>query len=181
MAKRRWTLKQILVQMKKYRNPKDFRSRIRTVNDFRVEAAPGIKAIAYVGRVKGNSVPFHNVRIQFFKIDFSEKKKEGYRAVQVRNKVLYYKIPDLKKNPVKLKSSSLSFRFEYEKQLFDRGALVGNWRRYKRKTPPPTRPARPKNPNPIGHDFVNPDNIPGIDITLHSFLVYLEKRKLVIK
>jgi DNA gyrase subunit B len=45
------------------------------------------------------------------------------------------------------------FRFSFEKQLYDKDSLIGNWRRYKRKTPPSVRPAKPKNPNPIGHDF----------------------------
>jgi len=59
-----------------------------------------------------------------------------------------------------------SYRFEYEYQNALSGRLkrvnIGSPRKYQRKTPPSIRPANPKNPNPLGHDFVNPGNRHGI-------------------
>lgn len=169
--------------MKRYRNPAEYRSRVRRVLSINTEAAVGVKSVAYVARVSSNSQPFHTVRIHFYNVEFVKEVPDGkendYIPIGVKGALWYYKIPSMRSNPVRLFSTSDSYRFEYMKQNYDIRVNVGNWKRYKRITPPSKRPARPKNPNPVGKDFVNPKNIPGYDITIYSLIRFLLRNKLL--
>lgn len=178
MATRRWTLRTIRTQMKKFRDPNEYKGRERGVRSLEIQAAPGVNSIVFISRVEGNSVPYHTVRVQFYEIEFTKeapKDPKFWREVDVRGIKWWFKIPHVNDNPVKLYSTSMSYRFEFMKPNYDRKANIGNWARYKRKTPPPTRPARPKNPNPAGRDFVNPGGFPGYDVTIFSVINYLIK------
>ena len=76
----------------------------------------------------------------------------------------YFKIPSIDKEDCKVMCSCPSFRHEFAFQDAAKNALVGgtSWARYSRVTPPKRRPKSPKNPNPEGRDFRNPENIPGL-------------------
>lgn len=168
--------------MKKFRDPKVYNGRERRIQSVETQTAVGTKGLTYAIKVQGNSVPSHSVRIQFNGIEFTDKQPDNFELwipVRVGSKLMYYKTPHVNEHPVKVWSSSLSYRFEFQKQNYDNKINIGNWKRYKRKTPPKQRPAKPKNPNPEGYDFKNPDNIIGWDITVDSAIKFLIRNKLL--
>lgn len=179
---RRWTLRSIRNQMKKFRDPRAYAGKERKILGLDIEASVGVGSIVFNARVAGNSVPFHSVRVQFYSVEFREDDPGNYALwvpVKSGSKTVFFKVPHVNENPVKLYSTSQSYRFEFQKQNYDRRANIGNWKRYQRKTPPPVRPARPKNPNKYGNDFKNPGNHPGYDITIHSVIAYLIRKNLI--
>lgn len=153
---------------------------------------PGLKAVTFSGNIKSETDPTDMYRntIQFFDVEYSDK--DFSSAIKVKTEkdmvlpdgikegtTMFMRVPTVRGNGVRMKCSCPDFRFFFEKQLFDKNGLIGNWRRYKRKTPPTVRPANPKNPNPVGHDFKNPDNYLGMCKHLYSLLVYLKNEGLV--
>lgn len=134
------------------------------------------KSISYKAIVYGETNNYQ-VHVQFFKVMYSETPKTGYEKIEVdssgsnsgKKTTLYYKVPTVRDNPVHLKCSDPDFRFRFEKPLYDQGGLIGNWRRYQRKTPPP----------PVGYPYANPDNHLGFCKHLWSFFDELKKKKLL--
>lgn len=90
----------------------------------------GTNSIRYIGVVQGNSAKYR-VQVQFFDVEFSDKKTILHTIpAKVGGKIYWHKKPTFADNPVKLKSTDPDFRFRFEKELFDKKALIGNWRRY---------------------------------------------------
>lgn len=188
-------LKDIKKDLKQYRSDKPRGYSDLKVIDFKVskpldaidiKASVGVKQITYIGAVRSEMTnpesPDHQdiykVSVRFGDIVFHpEKMNKTDTAIIVNDKTYFYEVPSVGKNKVSLKCQCQNFRFDYEWQLYQDKALIGNWRRYKRLTPPAVRPANPTNPNPIGHDFVNPDNYLGYCKHIHNFLKVLAHPK----
>lgn len=126
------------------------------------------KSVSYKAVVTGETNNYQ-VNVQFFKVFYSDDKKDGYLPVDVDDKKLYYRPPTVRSNPVHLKCSCPDFRFRFEKELYDAGGLVGNWRRYTRKTPPP----------PVGYPYANPEHYLGFCKHTWSVLDHLKSKGLV--
>lgn len=149
----------------------------REVVDLETTALPGARAVRYRATVNGDGDQY-STYVQFFNVSFnSARGGANTELVNVSGATSYHAKPSIARNPVTLKCSCQDFRFNFEKQLFDVQSLIGNWRRYKRRTPPPTRPDQPKNPNPIGHDFVNPDDYLGYCKHVRSLLLTLKRTR----
>jgi hypothetical protein len=113
------------------------------------QASPGIKAVMYKGTVQGEDLEYP-VYIQFKGVEFTEEEKPGSIPFEATDrtggsKMAFYTVPELNKNPVSLKCQCFDFRFMWEKPLYDKKSLIGQFRRYVRKTT--TYP--PKNPEGI--------------------------------
>lgn len=153
---------------------------------------PGIKAVTFQGNIKSEEDPtdMYRTTIQFFDVEYKKTDFKDAIKVEVEKgmilpdgykeaKTLFMKVPTVRGSGVRMKCACPDFRFNFEKQLYDKNGLIGNWRKYKRKTPPNVRPGNPKNPNPIGADFKNPDNYLGMCKHLYSLLVHLKNEGLV--
>ena len=137
----------IVQEMKKLRDPGKYPN--YETRTFATQASPGIKSVMYKGTIQGegNENP---VYIQFRDVEFSEEEQAGYIPYEdtdtTGNKGLkFYKTPELDKNNVALKCMCTDFRFMWEHPLFVKKSLVGQFRKYVRKTT--TYP--PKNPQGI--------------------------------
>lgn len=165
-----------------YKNPdreNTYRERI-TILSVDTSVAVGVKTLQFQAVVKPNSKLVkgnYTTTIRFFDVKGSEvQTNTNHDSIEQDGKTYYYQTPSVKKNPVQIKCSCSSYRFEFEYQNYQVGALIGNWRRYKRKTPPAQRPANPKNPNPIGADFVNPADLQGYCKHLNALIKLLYKQ-----
>lgn len=126
------------------------------------------KSVSYKAIVRGETDNYM-VHVQFFNVIFSKDKKPDYVPVKVDDELWYYRVPTIRSNPVHIKCSDPDFRFRFEKELYDNSGLVGNWRRYTRKTPPP----------PAGRPYVNPEHWMGFCKHIWSFLLYLQNAGLL--
>lgn len=172
-------LKNMKNELKKFRPdaPKSY-PKLR-VTKIESTAAFGIKSVTYKSIVKSEeSSKKYITFVRFFDVDFSDKKDEKHQIPsKVRNILKYYGPHKVNKNRVQVKCSCEDFRFAFEYQNSLESALIGRFRKYKRKTPPPTRPSNPTNPNPLGKDFVNPDNHQGYCKHIHSLLLALKNNE----
>jgi len=134
-----------------------------------MKAGIGVKSLTFIGTVTGNSDTY-KVAIKFFDVKFSDEKLKGYREVKAHGKVRYFEIPNININRFQWKSEDSNFRFMWEKPLFDNQLLIGNWRRYVRKTPPPSKG---------GYPFKNPDGIIGYSYPIHNMLRKLATLRLI--
>lgn len=160
-----------------------------SISKLKTIASIGIKSITFQGvsrstnpdRKRGDPINYI-VFIQFFGVEFSDKKtKEFSVKSKTRAGVAVFHRPlSVRKHKVSIKSTDPDFRFNFEKQLFDKAALIGNWRRYIRQTPPKKRPKRPTNPNPIGVDFKNPSNFLGFSKHVWALLIKLRSKGWVV-
>lgn len=155
--------------------------KLSLVGEIDIIPEPGLGAVSFAANIKSETDPsdFYRVRIRFLDVKFYNGKQANTVEVEYRGEKKYMLVPAVRVNDTQQKCACFDFRFNFEKQLYDKQALIGNWRRYKRKTPPSVRPAKPKNPNPIGHDFKNPDNYKGFCKHLWSLLNILKDKGLV--
>jgi hypothetical protein len=181
------TIKGAKSGLKKFRpgKPKEFK-KLKVLDDVAIRARPGNDSVTYSANVESEgtsdqSKDFYKTSIQFFGVEFGKRKstKHSVPAKDPNGKLIFHSIPSTVTNRVALKCSCDDFRFAFEKQLFDDKSLIGSFRKYKRKTPPGTRPQNPKNPNPVGHDFVNPDNLLGFCKHVNSLMRALNKSKFI--
>ena len=158
------------------RNPNRYER--HTVTNLETSPSPGTNTVRFKGIVHGKTGNYIT-QVQFFNVDFAEEKdKEHSELVSVDGKPVFHMKPRINTNPVFMKFSCDDFRFTWEYPAALKGALVGNWRRYTRKTPPiPHRPKNAKNPNPIGVDFKNPENFLGYCKHINSLLYVLRDAK----
>ena len=120
----------------------------------------GVKSLLYKSVIEGETDDYLTT-VRFFNIEINETKtKQFTEIVKVGDKIKYFKSPGVRSNPVMLKCSCPDFRFRWEKPLFDNKGLIGNWRKYERKTPPP----------PIGWPYANPDDLVGFCKHIWSLL-----------
>jgi len=144
--------------MLRYRNPdREYKEKSKILS-LDSTGSPGLKTLQFqaVVQAKSKGESNYTTTIRFFDVPLSkEKKNTQHKEVEINDITHYHPIPSLKRNPCQIKCTCKSFRFEFEKQNYDAGGLIGNWRRYQRKTPPRKRPSSAKNPNKDGHDFVN--------------------------
>lgn len=136
---------------------------------FNSRISPGIKSLYFKIVVKGEvnedrPEQQYLTQVQFFKVEFSDEYKRGYTETEINGKPIYFKPPTVSTSEVKLKCQCQDFRFYWEKELYDNKSLIGNWRRYVRKTPPP----------PEGRPYVNPDELVGYCKHIHNFLEHLK-------
>lgn len=173
-------LKQIRNQLKQYRPGAPRSYPLQRVSKLESRAAPGINSVTYKAVVKGSGTRDYITFVQFFDVEFKENKdKKFFIPVSVGENLKFHSKHSVAKNRVSLKCSCDDFRFRFEKQLFDEKALIGRFRKYVRKTPPPVRPANAKNPNPIGKDFENPDDYLGFCKHIWSLLNALKGSDIV--
>ena len=168
--------------MKKYRDPDSYKT--QKILSMDKSLSPGTNMVQWKAVVKGQTPGKKYVAIvQFFDVSFVGNKRKGF--IQAGDE-LWYKSLKIKANPAKIKCSCPDFRFSFEKQNFDAKGLVGNWRRYTRKTAPKKRPTGAKNPNPDGKDFVNapgigndiqPGGQPGYCKHIHSLFQALKNKR----
>lgn len=145
------------------------------VSKLEISALIGIKSLTYKGIVNSENPKERDsknkkltVFIQFFNIEFKDKEDEEYNlSVMVKGKKWWYKLPKLSVNSVKLKCSCFDFRFKFEKELQDKKGLIGRFRKYKRKTPPP----------PVGRGFANPTHVLGFCKHMWTFTWFLKRTK----
>lgn len=146
----------------------------------------GLNSVAHSCTVKGETNEY-DVRIEFFGIKFEKQDKEmtidklkkmyktGKRKKDIKipclvgNTTYLYSVPIFGKNKVKVKCSCPDYRFRFEKSNFDSKANVGNWRKYKRVTPPP----------PEGRPYANQLGYLGFCKHIYSFLKWLEQENLI--
>jgi len=169
------------------RSPADYPRNLK-VKELELTAMLGVKTLTFKGVVKSEfpqerakqkidvrgkmvKAPLsYMVHIQFHNVDFQEEKDaEHEEAVKVGSKTVYFRRPRVGVNPLKLKCTCQDFRFNWEKELFDNKALIGSWRKYKRKTPPP----------PEGFPYANPFEYMGFCKHINSFLFHLRREELI--
>lgn len=157
----------IVQEMKKLRDPGKYA--VYDTTTFATQASPGIKTVMYKGTIQGvdNEYP---VYIQFRKVDFSAEEKPGYVPFEETDKtggkgLKFYEVPDLNRNDCALKCMCTDFRFMWEHPLFVKKSLIGQFRRYVRKTT--TYPPK------------NPQGILGMCKHIWSFVNALKEAKLV--
>jgi len=161
-----------------YRDPDQAYKKLRKLLSLKLTAYVTNKSLEFFATFASGSRKgvTHETVIQFFELNISlEKLNKQHVSIDQDGKTYYHAIPSIKVNPARISCTCEDFRFSFEKQNYDSGGLIGDWRRYKRKTPPKVRPANAKNPNPIGRDFVNAkpdggDNVTGYCVHLHSLL-----------
>lgn len=170
----------VLKELKQFRKgaPNKYNNKLK-VTKFEEANAAGINSVTFRGIVTGEFVrqdedggrakrQKYRVAVQFFEVKFSKAKSKFFSIPAKIGKALQFRqVPNLKENTVKLKCSCPDFRFRFEKELFDNKGLIGRFRKYTRKTPPP----------PEGHPFANPDELMGYCKHVHSFLVRLKDNK----
>ena len=104
----------------------------------------------------------YRTRIRFEGVEFGDKKDDQFTIpAKVGSKLKFHEPLDTNKHKVSLKCNCQNFRHEYATQLAKKSSLIGAAPKYNRLTRPFKRPGKPSNPNPFGHDFVNPDNLLG--------------------
>lgn len=147
---------------------KYFRDTSKVANDvqvlgLRIEGWVGTKNLLFRAIMKGKSASSYITMIMFNGIEFVEKKdKDHTLPVAIDGKMYYAQVPDLWKNTIRFKDTCPDFRFRFEKELYDVGAMIGNWRRYT-KVPGSTRGP------------VNPDNRLGYCKHIFSLLTQLKR------
>lgn len=147
---------------------RQFNRNLRTYNPLmaklhNVEAKVEEKTIMFEGTVKSeSSKQTYEPKIRFHEIDF-QATKDALHPMEVfyNNKTYYAETPSLSTHPVSVSGTCSDFRFTFQKQLFDAGALIGKWDTYQRKTI--DRPQR------------NPRNRLGICKHLGSFFHHLQR------
>jgi len=142
------------------RNPEAYPVLRVVKRSFEVQPQPGMNLIRYRIIVRGETDNYL-VYVWFYNVKFTDEptSADDERTV-IKRKVFYYKRPSLRENPVRLKCECDDFRFRFEKELYDNGALIGSYRRYTRKTKPP----------PIGRPYANPKHVMGYCKHIKSFL-----------
>jgi hypothetical protein len=135
----------------------------------------------------GNPAKEYKVSVIFDKMDFKDEKTSTHtKSVKALGKdsLVWYK-PPTPTSSVKMRCTCPDFRHSFSHQLADAGSLaVGKPTGYFRVTPAINgpkdkdktfeRPNRPKNPNPFGHDFVNPKDEVGFCKHIFRFLQVLK-------
>ena len=81
------------------------------------------------------------VIVQLRNVQYSDDKKEGWKAARLPDKLIYYKPLSFLDDPVGLKCECEQFRFMFEWYLNQKGALIGGPRHYQHKhMRPPVNP-----------------------------------------
>lgn len=136
----------------------------------RIILARGVKTVYYNASVVGQSGKTYNQTIAF-STDVSDTPKKGYVRYRGKDmkKEVYYRIPSLSKDKIRVTCTCPDnlFRFSYPLSL--KKALIGKWHRYKRKTPLP----------PKGRPSVNPKNRIGFCKHIYAFINTLKDKGMV--
>jgi len=169
----------VLRELKRFRKgaPGKYPSKLK-LSKFEESNARGINSVTFRGVVTGEEAreaggggkrkQKYRVAVQFFEVKFSESKSKFFSVpARIQGNLFYRQVPDLKENSVKMKCSCPDFRFRFEKELFDNKGLIGRFRKYTRKTPPP----------PEGFPYANPEELMGYCKHIHSFLTRLKNTK----
>lgn len=154
------------------RLPRDPNKYIRslTANRLETRVAPGVKTVTFKANMEGEEDGPYVTQIRFFGIeDFSAEPKPGFVKAPFGSEVIYFRKPRISENPVALKCSCDDFRFVWEFPLSQKNSLIGSFRRYVRKTPPP----------PVGLPFRNPADHPGFCKHVWNLVGGLKEKKLI--
>ena len=168
----------VLRELKQFRSGAPGKYTKLPVKKIESVARPGINSLTVRSVVTGEFIREkangskgkrkYRTSVQFFELQFSETKSKFFSVpAKVGGKLMYHQVPNLKENSVKLKCECEDFRFRFEKELFDNKGLIGRFRKYVRKTPPP----------PEGHPFANPEELMGYCKHVHSLLTSLKNAK----
>ena len=99
-------------------------------SSFTIRYAKGTNSINYIAIIQGESSKYR-VQVNFYNVEYQEEQDITHdMPARVNRKLYWYKKPNFRDNPIKLKSTDPDFRFRFEKELYDKNALIGNWRRY---------------------------------------------------
>jgi hypothetical protein len=159
--------KVLKTDMKKFPRKISDYSRLQ-VRSLEIQPAPGINVLSFVGMVRSETTPSnaYKTQIRFFDVEWSKTRTTRMdQPVPVGDNqtIWYHRIPNTRYNPIAIKCQCDDFRFRWEKQNHDAGSMIGNWRRYTRKTPPP----------PVGLPYVNPDDLLGYCKHIHNLFMAL--------
>jgi hypothetical protein len=148
------TIPQIISDMSPFRDPNKLNSEV-PVYTGAIRETPfiGTKGMQYraemksmgVGKKKLTDAPLsYLVYVYFQGVDYKEERDAKHKfPVDVLGKLYWYSPIDINTSTVRVKCSDPDFRYRFEKELYDVGALIGNWRRYK---PVPNSGRPPANP-----------------------------------
>lgn len=143
------------------------------------------KKYSYDG--KAPPAPKYKVSLNFqdviFSKDKTEKAPQSAKIIGL-DKLIFFELPNARTAKISLTCSCPDHRHSFSWPLAKEGALIGNKMKYTRVTPARkgdpddpksyVRPTNPKNPNPYGKDFVNPDNEMGYCKHVFSVLKFLK-------
>ena len=165
------TVQDILDDMPNLRDPSVYGG--YTVEDFEKKLFPGTNSITYTCIVVGSTGDYKNT-IQLFDLDFERQKgdededEDWIEGQTTGGRKFFHSIPSFdSRAKFKCQCQDFRFKWEYPLALSKNGSLIGAYRKYKRKTPPP----------PKGYPYANPDNIVGVCKHLFNFLRFLQDRK----
>lgn len=162
-------LKDVKRELRQFRKGAPTKYPIYRVTSLTTVGSEVTKSVSHKAVVSGETNNYQ-LNVQFFKVFYSDTKKDdNYLPVQADGERAFFRVPTVRNNPVHIKCSCPDFRFRFEKQLYDAGGLVGNWRRYTRLTPPP----------PVGYPYANPDNYLGFCKHVWSLLDHLKAKGLI--
>lgn len=128
------TLKKIKKDLLRYgRMPQNYHDARVLKGSIEIIYSKGTNSIRYIGIVQGRSAKYR-VQVNFFNVEYVENRDLVHNMpARVNRKLFWFKQPNFRDNPVKIKSTDPDFRFRFEKELFDKKALIGNWTRYDAK------------------------------------------------
>lgn len=164
-------LSQILGEMERMRDPASYDS--FASSSIKKNVVPKNGTILFEGSVKGTRKSYV-VAVEINGVDFKKSPSEidpededDYVKDLSTGKAVYHNIPTTE-NPMRVSCSCDDFGFRWSYPLFKKKSLIGGYREYKRRTPPPEKGGRP---------YVNPDDVVGVCKHLYSFLWVLINKK----
>ncbi len=149
------SLPSLLRKMKKHRSPKKLSMKELELRGLEVVASVGVKQLTFRSAIKGTTGNIYRTSIRFNNVEFfKEPTKKATLTAVISSKtgkgIVYFAPVNIKRHNVMVVCKCPDSRFTWEKEDADVKALIGNWRRYTRVTPPSGRPER------------NPTHSPGI-------------------
>lgn len=148
--------------------------------DRAVHIEKNLRAIDFTGIVPSESVSGRKYRItiRFHDIVMSSKQTDVVKVpVKIEagvntGKVIFYKVPTISANAVKLRCTCDDFRHRFEHELDKEDGLIGEPRKYKRETPPWEKGGRP---------YANSTGKVGMCKHVYSMILYLKSKGLLVE
>jgi len=114
------------------------------VHNVEIDSWRGTKALLFTADVDGSKGGTYDVGVEFFQVNFSDEQKPGWIPVESEGGTIYAEVPTMSYNNCALKCSCPDFQYRFEKELYDVGSTIGNWRRYKKVVGSTRGPVNPK-------------------------------------
>ena len=104
----------------------------------------GTKVMLFRAEMKGKSAVSYLTYVQFNNVSFTDEKDATHKfPIDVEGKTKWWGPININDSTIRIYDSCPDFRFRFSKELYDVGALIGNWKRY---TPVPGSTRGPVNP-----------------------------------